>query len=230
MGDFTFLDFSMLGGLLFALLILVFAYSVLMRLYRGGKLETLILENDGTKASLSRFQLLLFTFVVAGLFLMLSIQAGQFVEIPQGVLALIGISGGSFLISKHLSNQNAANTAAQSGTGELNGTWQEDPVTAGQGDWTATLVGTGSVTGTWTGKGQWSGTGAGIWSVSLAGTGTTAGSWTGTFTFSETSKGQGTWTGSLTGSGTGATAWTGSGTWSSTGSTTGTWSGSGTWS
>ena len=58
-------------------------------------------DQDGNpKASLARFQFLLFTFVVAGLFLLLSIEAGTFVEIPNNVLALIGISGGSFLVSK----------------------------------------------------------------------------------------------------------------------------------
>ncbi len=52
------------------------------------------------KASLSRFQLLIFTFVIAGLFLVLSIEAGQFVDVPEGVRWLLGISGGSFVISK----------------------------------------------------------------------------------------------------------------------------------
>ena len=62
-------------------------------------LKLLVSEGDG-KASLSRFQLLLFTFVVAGLFLVLSLEAGQFIEIPSGVQVLLGISGGSFVISK----------------------------------------------------------------------------------------------------------------------------------
>ena len=58
---------------------------------------------SGGKASLSRFQFLLFTFVVAGLFLLLSIEAGTFVEIPANVLGLLGISGGSYLVSKVIS-------------------------------------------------------------------------------------------------------------------------------
>jgi len=62
-------------------------------------LTRLISESDG-KASLSRFQLLLFTFVVAGLFMILSLEAGQFVDIPAGVQVLLGISGGGFVISK----------------------------------------------------------------------------------------------------------------------------------
>lgn len=54
----------------------------------------------GFKASLSRFQFLIFTFVIAGLFLLLSIEAGTFVEIPTNVLGLLGISGGNYLVSK----------------------------------------------------------------------------------------------------------------------------------
>jgi hypothetical protein len=52
------------------------------------------------KASISRLQLLLFTFVIAGLYLILCLEAGQFIEIPNQVLGLLGISGGSYVISK----------------------------------------------------------------------------------------------------------------------------------
>jgi hypothetical protein len=95
-------------GFMFAsIIILGFAALVLWKVYNGDiSLVGLIAEPsqagaDGKpKASLARFQFLLFTFVVAGLFLLLSIEAGTFVDIPNNVLALIGISGGSFLISK----------------------------------------------------------------------------------------------------------------------------------
>jgi hypothetical protein len=52
------------------------------------------------KASLSRLQFLIFTFVVAGVYLVLSLEAGRFVDIPQNVLLLIGISGTSYVVSK----------------------------------------------------------------------------------------------------------------------------------
>ena len=52
------------------------------------------------KASLSRLQLLLFTFVIAGLYLTLCLEAGQLLEIPNQVLGLLGISGGSYVVSK----------------------------------------------------------------------------------------------------------------------------------
>lgn len=55
------------------------------------------------KASLSRFQFLIFTFVVGGVYLALSIESGTFVEIPTNALYLMGISGGSFVLSKQIS-------------------------------------------------------------------------------------------------------------------------------
>lgn len=70
------------------------------------------------KASLSRFQFLIFTFVVAGLFLLLSIEAGAFVEVPPTVLGLIGISGGSFIISKGISSNSSGGTGGQANTGD----------------------------------------------------------------------------------------------------------------
>jgi hypothetical protein len=52
------------------------------------------------KASMSRLQLMLFTFVILGLYLTLSLEAGQMIEIPNQVLGLLGISGASYVISK----------------------------------------------------------------------------------------------------------------------------------
>jgi len=91
-----------------SIILLLFAVLVLWKIYNGDiSLKGLLTEmpQDGkevgdTKASLSRFQFLIFTFVIAGLFLLLSIEAGTFVDIPQNVLYLLGISGGSYVLSK----------------------------------------------------------------------------------------------------------------------------------
>ena len=40
---------------------------------------------------------------IAGLYLLLSIEAGTFVDVPTNVLGLLGISGGSYLVSKGVS-------------------------------------------------------------------------------------------------------------------------------
>jgi hypothetical protein len=52
------------------------------------------------KASLSRLQLLLFTFIIIGLYLYLCLNANQLLDVQPGVLGLMGISGGSYVISK----------------------------------------------------------------------------------------------------------------------------------
>mgnify|MGYP000032078792 CR=1 FL=1 len=101
-------DIAVLGFIAFSIIILAFAAAVLWQLATGTiKLGGLISEplqpgEEGPygKASLSRFQFLIFTFVVAGLFLMLCIETGAFVEIPANVLGLLGISGGGFIVSK----------------------------------------------------------------------------------------------------------------------------------
>ncbi len=65
-------------------------------------LEKLISEDDGT-ASLSRFQFLVFTFVIAmSLFLVIVGKTPPAFppDIPPEILALLGISGGSYVISK----------------------------------------------------------------------------------------------------------------------------------
>jgi hypothetical protein len=43
-----------------------------------------------------------FTLTIAGLYTILSIESGTLVEVPNGTLALLGISGGSFLLSKSI--------------------------------------------------------------------------------------------------------------------------------
>ena len=124
-------DIAIVGFIAFSLIVLLFAAAVLWRLADGsiplGGLisepldkDDAIPEVDGEsqpfgKASLSRFQFLIFTFVVAGLFLMLSIETGTFVEIPDNVLVLLGISGGGFIVSKAvgLPGQRTGNTEKQ---------------------------------------------------------------------------------------------------------------------
>jgi hypothetical protein len=67
-------------------------------------LDSLLSEPDG-KASLSRFQLLLFTFVIISIYVVLCLQQNELLEISNGVLGLLGISGGSYVISKGIQMQ-----------------------------------------------------------------------------------------------------------------------------
>lgn len=88
-------------GAAFALIVLLL-FAVLIGKVYTDKIDVskLIAEPDSDKASLSRFQWLIFIFVIAGLYAVLSVQAGNFVDIPLNVLGLLGVSTGGFLISK----------------------------------------------------------------------------------------------------------------------------------
>jgi len=68
------------------------------------QLNTLLSEPDG-KASLSRFQLLLFTFVIINIYLVICLQQGELLEISSGVLGLLGISGSAYVVSKAIQTQ-----------------------------------------------------------------------------------------------------------------------------
>jgi hypothetical protein len=95
-----------------AVFIGIFLIVVVKIMQNRINLDNLLSEPDG-KASLARFQLLLFTFVVAGLFMILSLEAGQFIEIPSGVQGLLGISGGSYILSKVISSTTKKPDGAQ---------------------------------------------------------------------------------------------------------------------
>jgi hypothetical protein len=100
------------GFMVFAIILLGFAAMVLWKIYKGDiGLAGLLAEpppvdkpDAALKASLSRFQFLIFTFVIAGLYLLLSIEAGTLVDIPTNVLVLLGISSGSYVVSKTVGN------------------------------------------------------------------------------------------------------------------------------
>ena len=89
----------------------------------GINLERLISEQDGS-ASFSRFQFLIFTFVVASgyvvqVFTALTNQAAELPTIPGGVLALIGISGGSYLVSKGIEKNDSGTGGSTKLPGEI---------------------------------------------------------------------------------------------------------------
>lgn len=94
---------ALVVGFGITVVILGIALIVLWKIFTGAiDLTFLIAETDG-KASLSRFQFLVFTFVVAGVFLLLSLESGTFVDLPNNVLILLGLSGGGYAVSKGIS-------------------------------------------------------------------------------------------------------------------------------
>jgi hypothetical protein len=99
------------------LLIVGLAAAILLALFRGTINLTYLLAEPADpgaqrtvpdadtppeipKASLARFQFLIFTFVIAGVYLVLCLEAGRFVEIPDNVILLLGVSGTSYAASK----------------------------------------------------------------------------------------------------------------------------------
>lgn len=89
----------------FSAAVLLLFLVIIYKIFRNQiKLDGLLLETDGGKASLSRFQWLVFLLVIAGLYAVLCVQANAFIEIPGSALGLLGISTGGFLVSKNLSN------------------------------------------------------------------------------------------------------------------------------
>jgi uncharacterized BrkB/YihY/UPF0761 family membrane protein len=89
-------------GWILTVFITALALKILVKVWKDEiNLEFLISDASGD-ASLSRFQFLVFTFVVAmSLFYLIVIKSPpDYPAIPNQILALIGISGGSYVISK----------------------------------------------------------------------------------------------------------------------------------
>jgi hypothetical protein len=59
-----------------------------------------LISDDRGYASLSRFQFLIFTFVIGMTLFYLVALKGSYPEIPNQILALLGISGGSYVMAK----------------------------------------------------------------------------------------------------------------------------------
>ncbi len=100
-------------GWILIIIIAAFAAKILIKVWRDEiNLEYLISDANGD-ASLSRFQFLVFTFVVAmSLFYLIVIKSPpDYPAIPNQILALLGISGGSYVVSKGIQTGGAANTS-----------------------------------------------------------------------------------------------------------------------
>src|SRR5437899_5391814 len=112
-------QFYVLGvvcGYIICIFVGLFAIAVLWRIADGTiDLARLISEPNGD-ASMSRFQFMVFTFVIAlSLFLVtVSVKPAAFPNIPGTVLSLLGISGSSYLISKGIQFSDPAGVADRS--------------------------------------------------------------------------------------------------------------------
>lgn len=95
-----------------------FGLVILWKMANGKiDLNKLVSEPDGSGASLSRFQFLIFTFVISmSLFWVILAKKGFPTDIPSGIFILLGISGGSYLVSKGVQSSNKP-TAGGTGAG-----------------------------------------------------------------------------------------------------------------
>ena len=101
--DNEFAWLALIMGYLAAALIGGFGFYVLVGIHKGKiDLSNLIGEPDGSGASLSRFQFLVFSLVIALSLLYVTLKSGEFPTIDGGIFALLGISGGSYVVSKSL--------------------------------------------------------------------------------------------------------------------------------
>jgi hypothetical protein len=88
----------------YASLIFLFFLSmvVLIDIIRNKINLSEMLEELSGGASMSRFQLLIFTFVIAFSFFVIVADQGKFPDIPTNVLALLGVSASTYAVSKGL--------------------------------------------------------------------------------------------------------------------------------
>ena len=89
-----------------------------------GKMDLSALLNEANgQASMSRFQLLIFTFVIAiSLFSLVEKNSeGKFPDIPQGVLTLLGISASTYAVGKGISYSQPSLLGAQPPVGNGDG-------------------------------------------------------------------------------------------------------------
>jgi hypothetical protein len=111
----SFLWLALFGGYVVLALIGLIGAVLVWKMWSGTiNLARLISEQDGT-ASMSRFQLLIFTFVIATSLLLLVVgslgtdKAG-FPALDPSILGLLGISGASYVVSKGIQKNFETNT------------------------------------------------------------------------------------------------------------------------
>ena len=90
----------------YAMLVMLFLFALLiLAAIASGKIDIsqLISEHGSNAASMSRFQLLIFTFVISMSFFLIVVCKCEFPNVPVNVLALLGISATTYGVSKGIS-------------------------------------------------------------------------------------------------------------------------------
>ena len=87
---------------LLVLFIAALEFIIITFIWTGKINVARLISDENGDASLSRFQLLIFTFVIAMslFYIIVNNPPAKFPDIPEAVLLLLGISGGSYVLSK----------------------------------------------------------------------------------------------------------------------------------
>ena len=100
------ITFAMLCGYVVCLFLAILAGIILWMILVGKIYLSSLLSEANGQASMSRFQLLIFTFVIAvSLFMLVEkgVNPNGFPDIPNGVLTLLGISASTYAVGKGIS-------------------------------------------------------------------------------------------------------------------------------
>ncbi len=108
----------------YALLVLIFFFGavILFNMITGNINLKDLLEEESGGASTSRFQLLIFTFVISLSFFFLVAKNGKFPDISAEVLALLGISATTYGVSKGIQASMPPSPPSGGGAGTGSGT------------------------------------------------------------------------------------------------------------
>lgn len=81
-------------------LIAALAVIIVVWIIRGTIDLKFLIADEAGDASMSRLQLLIFTFVVAVGLIKVLVASGSFPDIPNSILVLVGVSGSTYAIGK----------------------------------------------------------------------------------------------------------------------------------
>jgi len=103
-------------GWILTIVIGLLLFKIVWKIWRDEIDLTYLISDELGYASLSRFQMLLFSFVIAMSLFYLIVLKSDYPVLPKEILALLGISGGSYVLSKGIqSSRDVGMTEATGG-------------------------------------------------------------------------------------------------------------------
>ncbi len=91
---------SVIIGYVVLILLFFLGFMVVVNVVMGRIDLSSLLSESGGGASMSRFQLLIFTFVIAFSLFMMTVSSMKFPDVPAEILTLLGISASTYAVSK----------------------------------------------------------------------------------------------------------------------------------